>query len=66
MVGFGGTVGTKDASWPPSSRADSLVDPPDYLGVWARTKHRSITGFGFAQVTVEASSVYRVQPDLSG
>jgi Flp pilus assembly protein TadG len=66
MVGFGGTAGTKDASWPPATRADALADPPDYLGVWVRTEHRSITGFGFAAVTVEASSVYRIQPDLSG
>jgi hypothetical protein len=66
MVGFGGTIGTKDASWAPATRKDALVDPPDYLGVWVRTKHAPITGFGFAEVTVEATSIYRIQPDLSG
>jgi hypothetical protein len=66
MVGFGGTVGAKDASWPPAARADALTDPPDYVGVWVRTKHRSLTGFTFSKVTITAVSIVRIQPDIDG
>ena len=66
MTGFGGTAGTKDASWAPASRLDRLSGPPDYLGVWIRTKNRPLTGFAFAQVTITAKTVVRIQPDLGG
>jgi hypothetical protein len=66
MVGFGGGSGAMDSWWAPTTRNDGLADPPDYLGVWIRTRHQSLTGFGFARVTVEATSVYRIQPDLYG
>lgn len=66
MTGFGGTYGAKDAWWAPATRKDSLADPPDHLGVWVRTRHQSITGFSFARITIEASSVFRLQPDLYG
>ena len=65
MVGFGGGLGAKDSSWAPATRKDALLDPPDYLGVWVRTRHAPITSFGFAEVTVVAQHVYRIQPDLS-
>jgi hypothetical protein len=66
MTGFGGTVGTKDRYWAPTTRNDSLVDPPDYLGVWIRTLYHGVTGFDFATITITAKAVYRVQPDLGG
>jgi hypothetical protein len=66
MNGFGGGTGTKDAYWPPATRRDALVDPPDYLGVWVRTTHDGLTGFAFDEITVTESSVFRIQPDLSG
>jgi hypothetical protein len=66
LIGFGGTIGTKDAYWPPSARVDTLSGPPDYVGVWVRTQHRAITGFAFSKVTVTAASVARIQPDLNG
>ena len=66
MVGFGGGIGAKDSWWAPAARKDALADPPDYLGVFVRTRHQSLTGFSFARVTVSATSVYRIQPDLAG
>jgi hypothetical protein len=66
MAGFTGAPGGKDAFWPPAGRHDSLDDPPDYLGVWLRTTYSGLTGFSFANVTVTASSVFRIQPDLNG
>jgi Flp pilus assembly pilin Flp len=66
MTGFGGTGGTKDAYWAPATRNDALVDPPDYVGVWVRTQHRALTKFGFSTITVVASSVTRIQPDING
>jgi hypothetical protein len=66
MAGFTGAPGGKDAYWAPASRNDALVDPPDYLGVWLRTKYDGVTGYVFEHVTVTAASVYRIQPDLAG
>lgn len=64
--GFNGSPGAKDGYWPPAQRNDSLIDPPDYLGVWIRTSHVGLTGWGFDELTVTESSVFRIQPDLSG
>ena len=66
MVGFGGTTGKKDSYWAPFSRKDHLADPPDYLGVFVRTRHQSVTGLAFARVNIQATSVFRIQPDLDG
>lgn len=66
LVGFGGTGGAKDSYWAPVGRADALTDPPDYVGVWVRTKHTSLTSFAFANVTVTAMSIARIQPDING
>jgi hypothetical protein len=66
MVGFGGTAGTKDVYWAPAARNDALSDPPDYIGVWIRTQYKAITSFSFANLTVTASNVTRIQPDLGG
>jgi Flp pilus assembly protein TadG len=66
MAGFGGTVGTKDAYWPPAGRNDSLADPPDYLGVWVRTRNHSVTHLPVANLTITNKDVARIQPDLNG
>jgi hypothetical protein len=66
MAGFGGGAGANDSWWAPAARVDRLAGPPDYLGVSVRTRHQSLTGFAFARVTVEATSVFRIQPDLHG
>lgn len=66
MAGFTGGPGGKDGYWPPAHRKSALLDPPDYIGVWLRTSYSGITGFGFAQVTMTTSSIFRIQPDLSG
>jgi hypothetical protein len=65
MVGFG-TVGAKDSYWAPTGRNDELSDPPDYLGVWVRTRYQGTTSFSFSRVTLTASKVFRIQPDLAG
>ena len=66
MVGFGGTIGTKDVYWPPSSRKDTLSGPPDYLGIWVRTKTQSMTHVEMVSLTLTSRSVVRIQPDLNG
>jgi Flp pilus assembly protein TadG len=66
MVGFGASPTAKDRHWAPSGRRDALADPPDYLGVWIRTKYQSVTGVGFVELTLTASSIHRIQPDLAG
>jgi hypothetical protein len=66
MSGFGGGITDKDRYWAPAVRNDMLLDPPDYLGVWVRTTHESLTGFAFKHLTVTESTVARIQPDLAG
>lgn len=66
MSGFGGGPSDKDRFWAPAVRQDSLIDPPDYLGVWIRTSHEGLTSLAFAHLTVTEASVYRIQPDLIG
>ncbi len=66
MTGFGGTPGAKDAGWAPTSRASTLVGPPDYLGVWVRVRYQGITQIPFATATFVSRAVFRIQPDLAG
>jgi Flp pilus assembly protein TadG len=66
MLGFGGLVGAKDVYWPPVVRHGALADPPDYVGVWVRTKNHPITRLGVGDVTITARDVMRIQPDLNG
>ena len=66
MLGFGGLANNKDGSWPPASRQDSLVQGPDYLGVWVRTVHRGVLGVVFQDMVVTRRAVVRIQPDLAG
>lgn len=66
MLGFGGAVNNKDGSWPPSTRKDTLVQGPDYLGVWIRTVHPGVFGLVFEEIVVTRTSILRIQPDLAG
>lgn len=66
MTGFGGSPGTKDAGWAPTTRAASLVGPPDYLGLWVRVQHEGVTEMPFADATIVSRAVFRIQPDLAG
>lgn len=59
-------LGTADDSWPGNTRLDSLANPPDYLGVYVRTRHDSKTGAGFGNFTITRTSIYRLQPDING
>lgn len=62
----GATLGSADDFWLPTSRNDSLADPPDLLGVWVRTTHEAITGTFFDDFTITRQSIYRLQPDIDG
>jgi hypothetical protein len=66
MTGFGGGVTAADRFWAPSTRKDTLAGPPDYVGVWIRTTHESITGAFFGDLTMTRVSIFRIQPDLTG
>jgi hypothetical protein len=66
MAGFGGVATKKDVYWPPAGRNDALSDPPDYLGVWIRTRNHPLTHLGLGNLTITATSVVRIQPDLNG
>lgn len=66
MIGFGGSPGTKDAGWAPSTRAATLLGPPDHLGVWVRVLHQGVTRLPFSEVTLVSRAVFRIQPDLMG
>ncbi|MGE3620520.1 MAG: TadE/TadG family type IV pilus assembly protein [Acidimicrobiia bacterium] len=67
-VGFSGPCSglAKDRYWCPSNRNDSLSDPPDWIGVWVRTKHVNQTGTYFGDFTLTETAVYRIQPDFTG
>jgi Flp pilus assembly protein TadG len=55
-----------DDFWAPATRNDQLADPPDYIGVWVRTRNDAITGTFFDDLTITKVSVYRIQPDIDG
>ena len=56
----------KDRFWAPSTRLDSIVGPPDYLGVYVRTTYKNRTGTYWGDFTVTSKTVYRIQPDING
>lgn len=66
MTGFGGGATAVDRFWLPSSRKDTLVGPPDYIGVWLRTSHANITGSFFGDLTLTKVTIFRIQPDMTG
>lgn len=66
MTGFGGTTGMKDSYWAPSARKDTVLGPPDYVGVYVRTVYRDTTVTFWQDMTLTDSSVFRIQPDFTG
>jgi hypothetical protein len=66
MAGFGGGATDADHYWAPATRIDTLAGPPDYIGVWVRTTHDSVTGSFFGTLTMTKVSIFRIQPDLQG
>lgn len=66
VVDASSSLGTADDFWVGTTRNDSLADPPDYLGVYVRTRHDSTTGVGFGNFTITRTSIYRMQPDIDG
>lgn len=66
IVDASSSLGAAAAHWAGTSRNDSLADPPDYLGVYVRTRHDSTTGVGFGNFTITSTSIYRLQPDIDG
>jgi hypothetical protein len=66
MDGFGGAASAADRYWAPAVRKDTLIGPPDYLGVWVRTTHTGITGDFFGDITLTKVVIFRIQPDLTG
>jgi Flp pilus assembly protein TadG len=54
-------------NWDPTTRNDQLSDPPDYIGVYVRTRYLSKTGVSFfGNQTITRTSIYRIQPDIDG
>lgn len=66
IVDASSSLGGAANHWSGVSRNDSLADPPDYLGVYVRTRHDSKTGAGFGNFTITRTSIYRLQPDIDG
>ncbi len=66
MDGFGGGPSAADRHWAPAIRKDTLAGPPDYLGVWVRTTHDSVTGSSLGDVTLTKVVIFRIQPDITG
>ena len=66
MSGLGGGPSAADRYWAPATRKDTLVGPPDYIGVWIRTTHDNVTGSFFGDLTLTKKSIFRIQPDLAG
>lgn len=56
-----------DSRWCPATRAHSLVAGSlDYLGVYIKMEHESITNFGFGDRTIERNAVFRLEPSFGG
>ena len=66
VVDAASNLGSADDFWLGTSRRDSLAGPPDYLGVYVRTRHDAKTGIGFGTYTITRTSIYRLQPDIDG
>jgi Flp pilus assembly protein TadG len=64
--GFGGGGSAVDRYWAPSTRLDTILGPPDYIGVYARTVYADKTGTYWADIRLTDSSVFRIQPDFTG
>jgi Flp pilus assembly protein TadG len=59
-------LGTADDFWAPTSRNDNLSDPPDFIGVYVRTRYDTKTASFFSAITITKTSIFRIQPDIDG
>ncbi len=56
-----------DAPWCPAIRNHSLTSNSfDYMGVYVKLKHSSITGFGFGDQMIERTAVFSLEPKFGG
>jgi len=62
---FGGTTGKVDASWPPQGRkvgaCSCTTGPPDYLGVYIRVLHPTVTKLFGASFVYNDATVIRME-----
>lgn len=57
-------VTSVDRFWCPiDEREDSISGPPDYVGVYVKTKHTYMTGFIGDETTLDATTVIRIEPE---
>ncbi|MEZ5380590.1 MAG: pilus assembly protein [Microthrixaceae bacterium] len=65
-VTAGCTSTAGDRFWCPANRKVALSaargGPPDYVGVWVRYEHHTLTGLFARTVTVEAAAIVRIEP----
>jgi len=64
-TGFGGGT-ANDGYWAPSTRKDTILGPPDYVGVYVRTTYADRTGTYWNDIRLTDTSVFRIQPDFVG
>jgi len=62
---FTGSGSAPDRFWAPSSRKDRLSDPPDYVGVWMKINHKTVTSFVPLTKDLEDTIVMRIEPSRS-
>lgn len=62
------SLSTPMGFWPPADRDDELSgSPPDFIGVYVETRHDDFSGtFWSDGFVLERSSIYRIQPDITG
>jgi hypothetical protein len=53
---------TPDHYWCPTSRDVALSGPPDYVGVYIRTRYRAITGIFGRDYDFGEQTIYRLEP----
>lgn len=56
-----------DTKWCPLKRNNSLIGANlDYVGVWVKMRHASVTNFGFGDMTITRQAVFRIEPAFGG
>jgi len=62
---FTGVGSSPDRYWAPANRKDRLSDPPDYVGVWMKIRHTTVTSFVPLNKDLEDIIVMRIEPSRS-